>query len=155
MPANRGMAVRPYPNRQGAFTLTQTGTVTKLLDNGMALVNVERGTACGGNCASCGGTCSFKNILTATAANRAGAVPGDRVTIQSQSSRIIGAAAMVYLTPVLTFLLGYGAAAALGAAEGVAIAVSVAALLIGCGGVALINRRRKTNIRFEIISIES
>lgn len=134
--------------------MTQSGIVIGLLPDGMAQVNVERGTACGGNCASCGGTCSFKNILTATAVNRAGAEVGDKVTIQSRSSKIIGAAAMVYLLPILAFLIGYAAAAALGASEGAAIAVSVACLLLGCCGVALINRRRKTNITFEIISID-
>ena len=48
----------------------------ELLPDGMAAVQVERGTACGGNCASCGGTCSFKNLLTARAVNRAGAQVG-------------------------------------------------------------------------------
>ena len=120
----------------------------------MAAVQVERGTACGGNCASCGGTCSFRNLLTARAVNRVGAQVGDRVTIQSRSSRIIGAAAMIYLIPIAVFLIGYAVAAALGAKEGAAIAVSVLCLVLGCIGVAIFQRRRKTNISFEIISID-
>ena len=134
--------------------MTQSGIVVGLLPDGKASVSVERQTACGGNCASCGG-CSYKNILTAVASNPFGARVGDKVTLQSRSSGIIGAAALVYLLPILTFFVGYLLSAACGAAENLSIIISVACLLFGCGAAAFFGRRRKKTIQFEIISIDS
>ena len=134
--------------------MTQSGIVTALLPNDMASVSVERQTACGGNCASCGG-CSYKNVLTAVAENSFGAKVGDKVTLRSRTKGVIGAAALVYLLPILTFLIGYAVAAAFGAKEGTEILVSVICLLLGCGAAAWIGRKRKDRIRFEIISIDS
>ena len=134
--------------------MTQSGIVTALLPNDMASVSVERQTACGGNCASCGG-CSYKNVLTAVAENSFGAKVGDKVTLRSRTKGVIGAAALVYLLPILTFLIGYAVAAAFGAKEGTEILVSVICLLLGCGAAAWIGRKRKNRIRFEIISIDS
>ena len=125
----------------------------ELLPDGMASVSVQRQSACGGNCASCGG-CSYKQMLTAVADNRFGAKIGDKVTLQSRSSGIIGAAALIYLLPILTFLFGYLLSAALGAAENVSILVSVGSLLLGCAAAAWLARRRRKQIRFEIISID-
>lgn len=133
--------------------MTQCGIVTALLPDGKASVSVERQTACGGNCASCGG-CAYKSILTAIAVNDFGAKVGDKVTLQSRSSGVIGAAALVYLLPILTFLIGYVLSALLGASESVSIMVSVLCLLAGCGAAAWLGRRRKNRIQFEIISID-
>jgi sigma-E factor negative regulatory protein RseC len=133
--------------------LTQSGIVTALLPDGRASVSVERRTACGGNCASCGG-CSYKNVLTAVAENRVGAVVGDRITLRSRTKGVIGAAALVYLLPILTFLVGYLLSSAFGAGEGVSILVSVLCLLLGCGLAAWLGRKRRSAIRFEIISID-
>lgn len=134
--------------------MTQSGIVTKLLPDGMANVSVQRQTACGGNCASCGG-CSYKNELTAVADNSFGAKVGDRVTLQSRTKGVIGAAALVYLLPILFFFVGYLLSDVCGAGEGTSIIVSVLSLLIGCGTAAWIGRKRKSRIRFEIVSIES
>ncbi len=127
--------------------------MTALLPDGRASVSVERQTACGGNCASCGG-CAYKNVLTAIAENRVGARVGDRITLRSRTEGVIGAAALVYLLPILTFLVGYLLADLLGAGESLSILVSVLCLLAGCGAAAWIGRRRRNNIRFEIVSID-
>jgi sigma-E factor negative regulatory protein RseC len=134
--------------------LTQSGIVTALLPDGKASVSVQRQTACGGNCASCGG-CSYKSILTAVADNSFGAQIGDKVTLRSRTKGVLGAAALVYLLPILSFLLGYLLTAAFGVGEGVSILVSILCLLLGCGAAAWIGRRRKETIRFEIVSIDS
>ena len=133
--------------------MTQSGIVTALLPDGRASVSVERQTACGGNCASCGG-CSYKNVLTAIAENRVGAIVGDRITLRSRTKGVIGAAALVYLLPILTFLVGYLLSAAFGAGEGVSILASVLCLLLGCGLAAWLGRKRRNAIRFEIVSID-
>ena len=135
--------------------MTQTAVVTKILDRGAALVEVERKTACGGDCGSCGGTCSFKNKLSVMASNSISASVGDSVVIESESSKIIGAAALVYLLPLLVFILGYSISSAAGMAEGTSIAVSVMSLAAGMVLTAAISRMRKRKkISFDIISIE-
>ena len=131
--------------------MTQDAVVTKLLPNGMAEVAVTRGTACGGNCGSCE-SCRFQKELHTEARNLIQAQPGQKVTIESKSSRIFGAAVLVYVMPLLFFLAGYGLAAALGASEGVKILVSFAALLVSACVLVLSQRlnRNKNPITFDI-----
>ena len=80
--------------------MTQDAVVTKLLPEGMAEVVVMRGTACGGNCGSCE-SCMFQKELHTEARNLIQAKPGQKVTIESKSSRIFGAALLVYVKRVL------------------------------------------------------
>ncbi len=132
--------------------MTQNAVVTRLLPDGMAEVAVARSTACGGNCGSCE-SCVFQSELKAVARNRIDAKPGQRVVIESKSSRIFGAALLVYVMPLLFFLLGYGLAAALGAGEGTRILVSFASLLLSAVVLVFTQRRKNERepITFEII----
>lgn len=136
--------------------MTQTALVTRLNNNGFAEVSVLRGTACGGNCHSCGGTCSYKTELTVQAKNIVSAKPGDKVTISSSSSKIIGASALVYILPLITFFLGYGLAS-LFFAEAMSIVISILAFILGCLMVVLINKKiiSKNPITFVITDILS
>lgn len=133
--------------------MTQDAVVLKLLPDGMAEVAVTRATACGGNCGSCE-SCMFQKELKAEARNLIQAQPGQRVTIESKSSRIFGAAVLVYVMPLLFFLLGYAAAAVFGAGEGIRILVSFAALLVSACVLVLSQRlnKKKKPITFDIIA---
>ncbi len=133
--------------------MTQDAVVLKLLPDGMAEVAVTRATACGGNCGSCE-SCMFQKELRAVARNLIQAQPGQKVTIESKSSLIFGAAVLVYVMPLLFFLLGYAAAAVLGAGEGIRILVSFAALLVSACVLVLSQRmnKRKKPITFDIIA---
>ena len=132
--------------------MTQDAVVVKVLPNNMAEVAVARTTACGGNCGSCE-SCIFQSELRTLARNRIGARPGQKVVIESQSSRIFGAAALVYVMPIVLFLLGYAVAYNLGAGEGLCVAVSFAALVLSA--VILVYsqklRKNKNPITFDII----
>ena len=86
--------------------MTQEAVVTKLLPSGMAEVAVKRTSACGGNCGSCE-SCVFQNEMKTPALNRIGAKPGQKVLIESQSSKIFKAAFLVYVLPLLFFLAAY------------------------------------------------
>ena len=132
--------------------MTQDAIVVKLLPDNMAEVAVTRSTACGGNCGSCE-ACIFQSELRAVARNRIGARPGQRVVIESRSSTVFKAAALVYVMPLVMFFLGYGLAAALGAGEGLCILVSFAALVLGAVLLVLTQRRvkEKDKISFDII----
>ena len=86
--------------------MTQDAVVIKLLPKEMAEVAVTRGTACGGNCGSCE-SCMFQTELHVEARNLIQAKPGQKVVISSKSSRIFGAAFLVYIMPLLFFFAGY------------------------------------------------
>lgn len=76
--------------------MTQDAVVTKLVSRHVAEVEVERGTACGGTCESCE-ACVFQNRIRAEAVNKVSALPGQKVVIESKTSDVLGAAALLYL----------------------------------------------------------
>ena len=133
--------------------MTQDAVVTKLLSNNMAEVAVARTTACGGNCPSCE-SCIFQSEIKTLARNRIHARPGQRVVIATQSRQIFGAAALVYLMPVVLMILSYALAALCGAGEGLRVLVSFLALLASAGILVLSQRsRKKKEIHFEIVRL--
>ena len=135
--------------------MTQDAVVTRTFQNSLAEVAVKRSTACGSNCGNCE-SCVFQNELKVTADNRIGARPGQKVVIESKSSKVYKAILMVYIMPIVLFLLGYAIAAAFVAGEGVCIAVSFTALAVSAALLVLWYRKRgnKDKISFAIISIE-
>ncbi len=134
--------------------MTQEAVVTKLLPNGMAEVAVKRTTACGGNCGSCE-SCVFENQMKTPALNRLQAKPGQKVMIESQSSKIFKAAFLVYVLPLLFFLAAYALAAAFHLSETGCMIASFFGLLIGAVILVLSQKKRKEKdeITFEIIDI--
>ena len=112
--------------------MRQTGTVTGLLPDGFAEVTVNRGTACSGNCSSCGG-CGAEsgtvNIIVAE--NSMGAVPGQRVIIESSTGKVMKAAILAYILPILCLLAGYAIPSALGLKEGFCILFAFLTLALG------------------------
>ena len=132
--------------------MTQESVVTKLLPGGMAEVAVKRTTACGGNCGSCE-SCVFQNELKTPAVNRIDAKPGQKVLIESQTSRIFKAAFLVYVFPLVLFLAGYLVTSALSLGETAEIIGSFVGLILGAVIVVLSQRRirEKDKITFEIV----
>ena len=134
--------------------MTQEAVVTKVLANGMAEVAVRRTTACGGNCASCE-SCVFERELKTLAKNSAQAAPGQKVLIESQTSKVFKAAFLVYILPLLLFLAGYFLSSALGMSETGEIAFSFLGLILGAVLVVLSQKRRRAKdaITFEIVEL--
>ena len=132
--------------------MTQEAVVTKLLAGGMAEVAVKRTTACGGNCGSCE-SCVFQNELKTPAVNTIQARPGQKVLIRSQTSRIFKAAFLVYVFPLLLFLIGYLLSVVLSLGETFGIIFSFAGLVLGALIVVFSQKRirEKDKITFEII----
>ena len=123
--------------------MTQQGTIKKLLPGGRAEVEVTRRSACGHDCAKCGGCGGLETqTLYVTARNHTDAGIGDRVLIEGESGRVLGLAALVYMLPLVLFFIGY----AIGnAAGGVLFA-------LGIIGAIFYSRRMKQNgeVPFEI-----
>ena len=134
--------------------MTQDAIVTKCLPNGMAEVVVTRTTACGSNCGNCE-SCIFQSELKTLARNHVDAKPGQRVVIESKSSKIYGAAMLVYILPIVLVVFGYAVAYAAGAGEGVCVASSFAGLLIGAAIIVMSQRlgKNKKPITFDIVQL--
>lgn len=132
--------------------MTQDAVVTKVFDNGMAEVAVSRGTACGSNCGNCE-SCVFQNELKAFAKNSIHANCGEKVVIESLSSRIFGAAFLLYIVPFIVFFIGYAVAAHYALSEGLTILVSFGFFLFAVAVVVIYQRinKKKNPIKFEII----
>lgn len=135
--------------------MTQSAIVKRILGDGYAEVHVERISACGKSCASCGSGCAEKRIISVRAMNIARAKPGDRVVIESSTKGILGAAMLVYLVPIFFFFLAYVGCALTKLPETVSIVVSVAAFMLGAACVYVINRyvRRDRQMVFNIVSV--
>ena len=89
--------------------MTQQGTIKKLLPNGLAEVEVTRRSACGHDCAKCGGCGGLETqTLYVTARNHAHASVGDRVLLEGETKQVLGFAVLVYLLPLVLFFVGYG-----------------------------------------------
>lgn len=94
-----------------------TATVIRTAGN-KAVVEVERQAACDGcHKNKDGGTCSICTLtgagrkFEATALNTVGAAVGDRVTVSTDSGRVLGYSVLVFLLPLVTgigfyFLMG-------------------------------------------------
>lgn len=133
--------------------MTQEGIVTKLFPNQMAEVAVTRMTACGGNCGSCE-SCMLQSEVKTLAKNHVDAKPGQRVMIESRSSLVFGAVFLVYVMPLVLFLLGYGAAYAAGLREGLCIVCSFLGLLLGAILLVVRERsRKKAEISYDITQV--
>ena len=133
--------------------MTQDAVVLKILPNSMAEVVVTRSTACGSNCGNCE-SCIFQSELKAIANNRIGAKPGQRVVISSSSRTVFSAALLVYIMPLLFFLVGFAVSSIFGASEGVCVLVSFFFLAVSAV-VLIVSQKKKGSakqITYDIIS---
>ena len=119
--------------------MTQIGTVTALSGgDGQVELTVRRQSACGHDCAGCGG-CAGQELVIHAGTDIPLAL-GDRVEVYS-GGRVLGIAALVYLGPVALFLLGYLLSA--GAAEAARYLWGGAGFVLGLAGAAGCDRRLK------------
>ena len=87
--------------------MTQIATVEKILDADHAVISVPRKTACGHDCEECAGCGVNGAAVKEKARNTVGARPGQKVVVESDTKNMLGIISLVYLTPVVLFLLGY------------------------------------------------
>lgn len=133
--------------------MTQFAIIKKLIAPDKAEVEVLRGTACGDDCGSCE-VCHYASKIRVEAKNEIGAQLGDRVEIEARTSRVLGAAVLVYVVPFILFFIGYAIAAAMSLSEGLCMVMSFAAFAVGLLIVVIVGRRHKKNpITYDIISV--
>jgi len=85
--------------------MRETGTVQSI-NGDFCNVIVTRKSACGENCASCKGGCKLQNQVC-TAKNSIGASPGDKVLIEIDTGKVLKSAFLVYILPILVFIVVY------------------------------------------------
>ncbi|MGI5900348.1 MAG: SoxR reducing system RseC family protein [Christensenellales bacterium] len=84
--------------------MIQSGVVISLSENGsMAQVSIERSSACE-KCGACAMGRKTQHVISIP--NAAGADVGDIVDIQMHSEKVVKASALMYLFPLVAFLLG-------------------------------------------------
>ena len=134
--------------------MTQIATVERLLYRDYAVISVPRKSACGHDCEECAGCGVTGAAVEARAANPIGAEPGQKVVVQSDTQKMLGIVAMVYLIPVVLFLACYLGTMLLvsPSAAGIAGGVGFAA---GIGIAVLYDRRlrRQGGLRFTIVRL--
>lgn len=76
----------------------------------MAQVRYHRPTACHGDCSKCAGGCgamAAQEEIIVSAENLIGARVGDTVYIEGETKKVAWAILLVYVIPVVLFLVGY------------------------------------------------
>lgn len=108
--------------------MTQIATVEKILPGGFVEISVPRKSACGHDCEECAGCGMTGAAIHARAKDPVGVRPGQKVVVESATRKILGVVALVYLLPVVGFLLGYFLSEGLTKGVRYAIAIGAAAL---------------------------
>jgi sigma-E factor negative regulatory protein RseC len=83
--------------------MKQIGIVTNIIGN-LATIDIARPNGCGENCATCKATCENQTI-SGEALNKIHAGIGDKVVVYTDTSRILLQAFLVYLLPLISFII--------------------------------------------------
>ena len=123
--------------------MTQIATVRRIIDSKYAVISVPRKTACGHDCEECAGCGVSGAAVEAKAINTIGAIPGQKVVVESSTQKMLGIVAFVYAVPVFLFLLGYLIPLLLGAGVAVQYGVAAVGFFAGVALAVLYDRRIK------------
>lgn len=137
--------------------MRQSAQVIQVTSNGYAQVKVRRASACASahNCGSCDHCSMMENApeIVVNAANFCGAQVGDTVVVESETGKVLGAAVLLYLLPVLLFFVGYVLGNSLGWTESGAITTGGAGFVLGLFGAWCLDRyRRNRPVTYRIVS---
>ena len=132
--------------------MVQEAIVSRILNDEMAEVFVVRISACGKSCTSCEG-CSLQNKLVVNAINSFSSAVGQKVLIESRTSKIFAAAFVVYLLPMLTMIFASIIMAYRGASELTCVLAAFIGLSVGILITLLIHHfiKNKKAIEYTII----
>ena len=87
--------------------MEQKVKVRQVLPDGTARVVHIRESACSGDCHKCSGCGAAKETITFTAHDPIGVKVGDVVIVKSDAAPVLRGAVVLYVLPVVLFLLGY------------------------------------------------
>ena len=128
--------------------------VKRIFRDQLVEVEVQRVSACGHDCAKCGGGCTEMQSGPVSAMARAN-IPvevGDRVAVEGEFKQVMSIALIVYIIPLILFFAFFAVSALLGLGEGVSSLIGIAGFALGVLLSLQYNRylTRKNNISFTI-----
>lgn len=123
--------------------MIQKAVVKKILDDTHAEIEVQRQSACGHDCASCGGCGVPRERIQAVAINKANANVGEVVTIEGENKQIIRMALIVYTLPIIMFFVFVLVASLAGAKEGIATFIGCIGIIVGIFISVIYNKKVK------------
>ena len=122
------------------------------LKGGYAIVRVAKKSACGENCASCKGGCTpgerkikVKNPISAEV--------GERVILEMPGDKVISAAFLAYILPIIIFFVGFVVGEKMFTHELASVGVGVAFAGVGFWGIYLFNKKAEEKYLAEIVGI--
>ena len=138
--------------------MTQTATVRRLMPQHRVELSIMRQSACGHDCSKCGAGCSMmtpQEVLV-VADDPVGVQPGDTVTVESSTGKMMKAAVVVYAIPLVLFFALYFILDALGTGESVSTAGAILGFVLGILGAVFYSRREKKRreIQFTVVGIK-
>ncbi len=131
--------------------MLQTGIVTKQ-NGGFAEVEITRSSACGESCASCG-LCPGQTAVV-EAINDMGAAVGDGVIIDMADKKVLSAAFLVYIVPVIMLIAGYFAGEAIFGGETSGIITGFLLMIITFSIIIFTDKKRKSRYTPRIVEIK-
>lgn len=134
--------------------MTQNGVIRETGGDGFAQVCITQRTACGHSCEDCGGCAAGSRELLVRARNPLEARAGETVTVASQTGRVLGAAALVYVLPLALMLLSALVCAGLGGSQTACALAAILALAAGSGLAVCLGRARHRKAPLEYVIVE-
>lgn len=135
--------------------MTQIATVERIIDAEHAEISVPRKSACGHDCEECAGCGISGTAVHAKARNLCDARPGQKVVVESDTKKMLGIVAFVYLMPIILFFLGYVVTALLTSKVALQYTVATVGAVLGILLAVAYDRRirAKGGVSFSIVRI--
>ena len=133
--------------------MTQIATVEKILGGGFVEISVPRKSACGHDCEECAGCGMTGAAIHARARDQVGVKPGQKVVVESSTKKLLGVVMLVYVLPVILFLLGYFLSE--GLAESVRYVIAIVAAAVAFIPCVLYDRyaKRKEIMTYTVLRL--
>jgi sigma-E factor negative regulatory protein RseC len=122
--------------------MTQIATVKEILKDGYVTISVPRKSACGHDCEQCAGCGVQAGAVETTARDPVGVQIGQKVVVESSTGKLLGVVALVYMLPIVFFLLGYFLTYSL-SSETVRCLIAVAAAALAMVPIVMYDRYAK------------
>ena len=121
--------------------MLQEAIITKIRDDGLAEVVVERLGICGGDCNGCEG-CKYDHLMKSVVQNPIDAHRGQHVMIETPTVGVVKGALAIYVLPIVLLFVGYAVGAMLSLTEGMCILAAFIGAVIGVIIAVIVSKKR-------------
>ncbi len=134
--------------------MLQEAIITKIREDGLAEVVVERSGICGGDCDECN-SCRYEKLMKTVVQNPIEAHRGQHVYIEMPTSGVLKGAVYIYIIPLIMLFVGYFVGYFVSLSEGGCIAAAFVFTVIGVVIAALLSMRqhKKAPTPAKVVSI--